>query len=142
MDISQIYREHPHFRTGYGSVTGRLRTTPATTAGGKCQYRVTEQHTGREVECIIPPELVQQAADAAAQKRGVVMSGTVHRNADGQKERVEVSQILALPEPPELLSLDELQGSMRGMTGGLTTEEFLRIMRSDGYDDFPDPYDD
>ena len=140
MDISQIYREYPHLRIGYGSVTGRLHTVPSATNG--CQYRVAEQLTGQEVECIVPPELAQQAADAAAEKRQVVMSGQLHRNEYGQKERVEVSKILALPEAHELPSLDELAGSMQGMTGGLTTEEFLRIMRSEGYDDFPDPYDD
>ena len=140
MDISQIYREYPHLRIGYGSVTGRLHTVPSATNG--CQYRVAEQLTGQEVECIVPPELAQQAADAAAEKRQVVMSGKVYRDADGAKERVEVSKILALPEAHELPSLDELQGSMRGLTRGLTTEEFLRIMRSEGYDDFPDPHDD
>ena len=140
MDISQIYREYPHLRTGYGSVTGRLHTVPSATDA--CQYRVAEQLTNREVECIVPPELARQAADAAAEKRRVVMSGQLHRNEDGQKERVEVSKIMVLPEAHELPSLDELAGSMQGMTGGLTTEEFLRIMRSEGYDDFPDPHDD
>ena len=139
MDSGQIYREYPQLRIGYGSVTGRLHTAPTAAGGG--QYRVTEQLTDREVECIVPPELAQQAADAAAEKRRVVMSGKVYRDADGAKEQVVVSKIMALPEAHELPSLDELQGSMRGMTGGLTTEEYLRIMRSEGYDDYPDPYD-
>ena len=139
MDSSQIYREYPQLRIGYGSVTGRLHTVP--TAGGG-QYRVTEQLTDREVECIVPPELAQQAADAAAEKRRVVMSGKVYRDADGAKEQVVVSKIMALPEAHELPSLDELIGSLPKVSDGLTTEEYLRIMRSEGYDDYPDPYDD
>ena len=140
MDISQIYRQYPHLRTGYGSVTGRLHTVASATDG--CQYRVAEQLTNREVECIVPPELAQQAADAAAEKRQVVMSGKVYRDADGAKERVEVSKILALPKAHELPSLDELKGSLPKVSDGLTTEEFLRIMRSEGYDDYPEPDDD
>ena len=140
MDISQIYRKYPHLRIGYGGVQGTLTAMPA--AGGNRKYLVAEQLTGREVECIVPPELAQQADAAAAEHRQVEMSGKLYRNADGAKERVEVSHILVMPAAHELPSLDELQGSLRGMTGGLTTEEFLRIMRNEGYDDFPDPYDD
>ena len=69
------------------------------------------------------------------------MSGKVYRNADGVKQKVAVSRILVMREDHELPSLDELQGSMRGMTGGLTTEEYLKIMRSEGYDDYPEPDD-
>lgn len=140
MDISQIYRQYPHLRIGYGGVQGILKAMPA--AGGSRKYLVAEQLTDREVECIVPPELAQQADAAAAEHRRVEMSGKLYRNADGAKERVEVSHILVMPEAHELPSLDELAGSLRGMTGGLTTEEFLRIMRNEGYDDFPDPYDD
>ena len=140
MDISQIYREYPHLRTGYGSVTGRLHTVPSATDG--CQYWVAEQLTDRQVACIVPPELARQAAAAAAEKRRVVMSGALHRNADGQKERVEVTKILALPEAHELPSLDELVGSLPDITGGRSVEEHLRILRSEGYDDYPEPCDD
>ena len=140
MDISQIYREYPHLRTGYGSVTGRLHTAPSATDG--CQYWVAEQLTNRKVACIVPPELARQAAAAAAEKRRVVMSGALHRNADGQKERVEVTKILALPEAHELPSLDELVGSLPDITGGRSVEEHLRILRSEGYDDYPEPCDD
>ena len=87
MDISQIYREYPHLRIGYG---GGYR---AACIGCSCcrqptaaKYRVAEQLTNREVECIVPPELAQQAADAAAEKRQVVMSGQLHRNEDGARK--------------------------------------------------------
>ena len=90
----------------------------------------------------MPAELAATADAAAAGERRVELSGKVYRNADGDSERVEVSRILVMPADDELPSLDELVGSMRGMTGGLTTEEFLRIMRSEGYDDFPEPRDD
>ena len=140
MDSSQIYRKYPHLRIGYGGVQGRLKAV--STPAGNRKYLVAEQLTNREVECIVPPELAPTADAAAAEQRRVEMSGKLHRNADGVTQKVEVSWILVMREDHELPSLDELQGSMRGMTGGLTTEEFLRIMRSDGYDDFPEPDDD
>lgn len=139
MDISQIYRQYPHLRISYGSVQGRLKAVSA--PGGNRKYLVAEQLTDREVECIVPPELAPKADAAAAEQRRVEMSGKVYRNADGAKERVAVSRILVMREDHELPSLDELQGSMRGMTGGLTTEEYLKIMRSEGYDDYPEPDD-
>ena len=140
MDGSQIYREYPHLHIDYGGVQGRLKAVPG--AGGKRRYVVAEQLTDREVECVVPAELAATADAAAAEQRRVELSGKVYRNADGEHERVEVSDILVMPEAHELPSLEELAGSMRGMTGGLTTEEFLRIMRSEGYDDFPEPCDD
>lgn len=140
MDYSQIYREYPQLRVDYGGVQGRIKAVPA--GGGKRRYVVAEQLTDREVECVVPAELAATADAAAAEQRRVELSGKVYRNAEGDSERVEVSWILVLPEAHELPSLEELAGSMRGMTGGLTTEEFLRIMRSEGYDDFPDPRDD
>ena len=119
---------------------GRIKAMSA--PGGNRKYLVAEHLTHREVECIVPPELAPTADAAASEQRRVEMSGKVYRNADVTKDRVEVSHILVMREDHELPSLDELQGSMRGMTGGRTTEEFLRIMRSDGYDDFPEPDDD
>lgn len=142
MDSSQIYREYPQLRVGYGGVQGRLKAVTAADGGGKRRYVVAEQLTDREVECVVPDELAATADAAACGQCRVEMSGKVYRNAEGDSERVEVNRISVMAEVQGLLSLDELVGSMRGMTGGLTTEEFLRIMRSDGYDDFPDPYDD
>ena len=141
MDPTQIYRQYPHLRIGYGSITGRLRAIPTTAAAG-AKYRVTEQQTGREVECIIPDALSRQAADAAAEKRRVVMSGKLYRNEDGVKQKMAVSEILVMPEPRELPSLDELAGSLPNITGGRSVEEHLRILRSEGYDDYPEPDDD
>ena len=141
MDSGQIYREYPQLRVGYGGVLGRLKAVAAG-GDGERRYLVAEQLTEREVECVVPEELAATADAAADGRRRVEMCGKVYRNAEGDSERVEVNRIVVMAEADELLSLDDLAGSMRGMTGGLTTEEFLRIMRSEGYDDFPDPYDD
>ncbi len=40
-----------------------------------------------------------------------------------------------MPEAHEPPTLDELRGSISNLTGGRSTEEFIRVMRSDGYDD-------
>ena len=129
MDYSQIYREYPQLRIGYGEVQGRLKVVPG--GGGKCRYVVAEQLTDREVECVVPAELAATADAAAAEQRRVELSGKVYRNAEGDSERVEVSWILVMPADDEVPSLDELVGSLPDITDGLTTEEFLRIMRDD-----------
>ena len=139
MDSSQIYRQYPHLRIGYGGVQGRLKAV--STPAGKRKYLVAEQLTNREVECIVPPELAPTADAAAAEQRRVEMSGKLHRNADGVTQKVEVSWILVMREDHELPSLDELAGSLPNITGGRSVEEHLRILRSEGYDDYPEPDD-
>ena len=140
MDYSQIYREYPHLRIEYGGVQGLLKAVPA--GGGKCKYVVAEQLTDREVECVVPAELAATADAAAAEQRRVELSGKVYRNADGEHERVEVRWILVMPADDELPSLDELAGSLPDITGGRSVEEHLRILRSEGYDDYPELDDD
>ena len=140
MDSSQIYRKYPHLRIGYGGVQGRLKAV--STPAGNRKYLVAEQLTNREVECIVPPELAPTADAAAAEHRRVEMSGKLHRNADGVTQKVEVSWILVMREDHELPSLDELAGSLPNITGGRSVEEHLRILRSEGYDDYPEPDDD
>lgn len=140
MDYSQIYREYPQLRIDYGGVQGRIRVVPG--AGGKRKYVVEEQLTDREVECVVPAELAATADAAAAEQRRVELSGKVYRNADGDSERVEVNWILVMPADDELPSLDELVGSLPDITGGRSIEEHLRILRSEGYDDYPELDDD
>ena len=142
MDSKQIYREYPHLRVGYGGVQGRLTAVAAADGGGKRRYLVAEQLTDREVECVVPDELAATADAAADGQRRVEMCGKVYRNAEGDSERVEVNRISVMAEGQELLSLDELVGSLPNITGGRSVEEHLRILRSEGYDDFPEPDDD
>ena len=141
MDGKQIYREYPQLWVGYGGVQGRLKAVSAG-GDGKRRYLVAEQLTDRVVECVVPEELAATADAAADGQRRVEMCGKVYRNADGDSERVEVSRISVMADADELLSLDELAGSLPDITGGRSVEEHLRILRSEGYDDYPEPDDD
>lgn len=121
-------------RPRLSSVQGRLRQVAA-----RHKYEISHHITGKNIECIVP-ERLHGEAQAALQRR-VLLSGMVHCSKTGEQVRVEVEQITVMPEDHELPSLDELQGSMPDLTGGLSTEEFLRMMRNEGYDDYPEPVD-
>ena len=97
-------------RVSLGTIEGRLELVSV--HSGNRKFNVYHAVTGKAVECNIPNHL--ESAIIAAIKKPVLVSGSIHRNLNGDPVRVEVHQFRALELDHELLSLDELMGSLAG----------------------------
>ena len=114
-------------RVSYGSIEGKVELISV--HKGNRKFNVYHTVTGKAVECNLPSHLETEII--AALKRRVVISGAIHRNWNGDPHRVEVERLRVLRENDELPSLDELMGSLPNLTGDLSTEEFIRMIRDD-----------
>lgn len=118
-----LVKEH----VSYGSIEGKVELISV--HKGNRKFNVYHTVTGKAVECNLPGHL--ETDIIAALKRRVVVSGSIHRNWNGDPQRVEVERLRVLRENDELPSLDELMGSLPDLTGDLSTEEFIRMIRDD-----------
>ena len=114
-------------RVSLGSIEGSIELVSV--HAGNRKFNVYHTITGKAVECNIPSEL--EDAIIAALKRPVVVSGSIHRNLNGDPVRVNVRNLRVLRDERELPSLDELMGSLPDLTGDLSTEEYIRMIRDD-----------
>ncbi len=73
---------------------------------------------------------LKEQAIAALGSR-VIVSGRIRRNLKGIPVRVNTKRLRALPVENEVPSLDELMGSIPDLTGDLSTEEFVRMLRDE-----------
>lgn len=120
--VDQILR--PQFK-GIGSVAGQLEMISLHRSP---TFNVYDVVTHKAVSCRFePPQL--EAIKAALGER-VVVTGIVHRNADGDPVRVEKPELRILGEDAELPSVRELIGLVPDLTGSLTPEEHVRRLRN------------
>ena len=127
---AQIEPESSERQDNPGEVEGRLWVSSVGASG--VRYVIARSDTGQQVECDVPKDLQTAAVDALAQ--WVRASGTVYRDALGTPVLVKVKSIKGLPKDHDLPALDEIAGSMPDITNGLSTEQFLGLMRdANGY---------
>lgn len=110
-----------------GSVEGTLELVSL--HEGDRKFNVYRDVTGKVVQCDLPSHLEKEVI-AALGKR-VIVSGAVHRNLVGAPVRVEAEKIRILPAGKESPPLDEFMGSIPDLTGDLSTEEFVRMIRDE-----------
>jgi hypothetical protein len=85
----------------------------------------------RKVTCHFPSRLYDDAVSAVG--RRVEISGTLHYRAGASfPHQIAVSAIEAFPTETELPNWDDLRGRAPDITGGLSSEEFVRELR-DGW---------
>jgi hypothetical protein len=113
----------PRFKT-IGSVVGRLdlisvHTTP--------RFNVYEALTKRAVVCRFDPSELEAVTSALGQR--VAVTGIVNRNLNGDPIRVEQPNIRVLHDEGEV-SIRDLIGLVPDLTGGLTPEEYVRMLRN------------
>lgn len=109
-----------------GSVTGFVHQIKKVKRGVRATVFDPVRH--RAVSCSAPDGMEEQLRQAWPHR--VVARGKITRNARGQAIRIALSNLELLPEhdsqrPPAVT----LRGALPGMTGGLTTEEFMREVR-------------
>jgi hypothetical protein len=73
---------------------------------------------------------LKEQAIAALGSR-VIVSERIRRNLKGIPVRVNTERLRALPVENEVPSLDDLMGSIPDLTGDLSTEEFVRMLRDE-----------
>jgi hypothetical protein len=123
VNIDQLLRTR---RRAIGSVRGKIETV-SIHRGQKFIIYLSRTH--KAVTCrISDPQLLKEAAKVMG--RRVLASGTVHYNAKNEPMRVDVEQLRVFREENELPGISELAGSDPDFTGGLSTKEYIREMRS------------
>lgn len=110
-----------------GSVEGAIETVSI--HGGR-RFVVYLRRTKKAVSCNFGADdaLLRLAAEHLGDR--VIVRGKVYRNARGEPMRVDVEHLRVLRPDSELPSTESLTGSRPDLTGELSTEEYLREIRS------------
>jgi hypothetical protein len=109
-----------------GSVEGVIETISI--HGGK-HFVVYDSRTNKAIACRFDDdEWLRMAAQHLG--RRVAVLGTVHSNAKGEPVRVDAQSLRVFRTQDELPTAASLTGSDPDFTGGVSTEEFLRQIRS------------
>ena len=123
----QINRMLLNERITIGSVEGKLELVSI--HKGNRKFNVYPSVTGKAVQCDLSLALEKEVIAALGQQ--VVVSGKIHRNLNGDPVKVTVEKLTVLPEKHQIPTLDDLMGSIPDLTGNLSTEEFIRMIRDD-----------
>lgn len=108
-----------------GSVEGTLEMV---TLHENAYFRVYDAIQGWGVPCHFQQEDIDEVRGALG--RRVSITGRLRSDHLGKPESLHVSGIRVLGAEP-LPTANEIRGIARGMTGGLTSEEYLERVRSD-----------
>ena len=122
--INQLLQKE---RISVGSIEGKLELISV--HEGSRKFNVYHDVTGRAVQCDLPRDLERQVVEALGNR--VIVSGAIHRNLNGTPVRVRVEGLRVLPVRSEEPTIDELMGSIPDLTGDLSTEEFVRMIRDE-----------
>lgn len=109
-----------------GSVEGSLEMV-SVHSGYTCN--VYERHTGRRVPCYFRREHIDKVTGLLG--RQTVVFGLVRYNRRGDTLSVTMDDIAPVPGDDDLPSIRDMIGLAPDITGGLTTEEFIRRLRDD-----------
>jgi hypothetical protein len=111
--------------TAIGSIAGRLEVI---SVHGPPRFNVYDVVTKRAVRCRFERARLEEVA--AALGRGVVVTGIVARNANGEPLSVERPELRILPQDSELPTTRDLIGLAPDLTGDLSAEEYVRRLRN------------
>ena len=109
-----------------GSAEGTLETVSIHRGS---RFMIYHSRTKKAIRCDIPQDsdLLDQAKEALGSR--VLVAGLVHTNARGETISVSAKKLRILNESSALPSIASLGGKHPDLTGGLTTEEYIRSVR-------------
>jgi hypothetical protein len=113
-------------RRSLGSVEGRIETA---SIHGRARFIIYLTRTRKAVTCRLSTDALMESVSNVLGRR-VLASGTVHYNARGEPLRVEVDHLRVMRSESELPGIDELAGSEPDFTGGQSTGDYIRELRS------------
>lgn len=97
----------------------------------KIPYFVIFEHgTDYRVRCLFPDDWMGLIKDYLGSR--VTVEGYVHYTKDGVPTQLSAPQSLEKVPEPEQEDLSVYRGSMPGITGGLSSYEYIRQMREEG----------
>jgi hypothetical protein len=109
-----------------GSVEGKLEMVSVHATPRFTVYHAISLHA---VRCKFDPAIYLERVRNALGRR-VTVTGQVHFNYKHEPIRVDIEEVDILPGEGELPTPSELRGMSPDFTGDLTTEEYLRRLRS------------
>jgi hypothetical protein len=109
-----------------GSVEGTIETL---SIHGRPRFLIYESRTRKAVSCQFSRDMWFEKIKDIMGKR-VIVSGLLHYNMKGEPHRVELEQIRLMKDRTELPGIKELGGSDPEFTGGLSTEEYIKLIRN------------
>lgn len=89
----------------YGTIEGQLQMV---SIRGGPHFAVSDALTGRSIQCLIPPEKMEDAIGAFP--RRVAVQGVLRYNQQGEPVSVDVEDLQTLPERAELPSAEDVYG--------------------------------
>jgi len=117
----------PTTRTSLGSVEGIMETI---SIHGSPKFVVYQDATNKAVSCAFSQTWLESAKEALG--RRVSVAGVVHWNRKDEPVRVDVEDLRIMTSRGQLPPIVQLAGSVPDLTGGLTTEEYIRRIRESG----------
>lgn len=94
------------------------------------RFNVTLERTSKAVTCTLPSDHDEDIMEAMKHHRRVLVKGRIAYNALSEPMRVNVQgAVRLLGERKDLPTSNELEGSDPGLTGDMSTEEFVRSLR-------------
>jgi len=109
-----------------GSVEGTIETL---SIHGKPKCIIYQSRTLKAVTCSFVREAWFEKIKDVMGKR-VIVSGSIHYNAKGEPQRVQLENIRPVRDRAELPTIEELGGSDPGFTGELSTEDYIKLIRN------------
>jgi len=109
----------------FGSVEGTLEMI---SIHKPARFNVYHSISLHAIRCNLREEDVEKVRDALG--RRVIVSGLVSYNAKDEPKNVMVEELEVLRREDELPTIDEFVGSDPNYTGDMTTEEYIRSIRS------------
>jgi hypothetical protein len=110
-----------------GSVEGKLETI---SIHGESRFIIYHHRTGKAVTCRVPQERLKTMISTEMLGRRIIASGKVCSNMKGEPLRVDAEDIKVLRRKEELPSTAALSGMDPHFTGDLSTEDYIRSLRS------------
>ena len=110
-----------------GSLDGRLEMV---TLYGRPYFRVYDLMHGWGIPCSFNPEHIEAVRDNVGKR--VLVTGRMRMDQRGTPLDMRTTNLASMPEDAALPYPSEIRGIARGMTEGLTAEEYLRRLRGDG----------
>lgn len=110
-----------------GAVEGRLETI---SIHGRPRFIIYHSRTRKAVTCVVPADQLAKMIKTDMLGHRVSASGVVNSNIKGEPMRVDAESIRVLRREDELPSTESLGGSDPYFTGDMSTEEYIRSIRS------------
>lgn len=126
LETAKRFSEVGDLETAWGSAEGTIEMV-SLRRGIQCN--LYDHLTDRKIECRLDEGMFEDIR--AALGRRVVATGNLKHDVFGQIRSIRVKHLTVLSDEEELPSIDQMVGIAPGITGGFSTEEYMRRLRDE-----------